>query len=89
MSGFAEPVLAASRPVLRLPPRPRRFAPAITPRPFLMVMRRHDEMCATTEAEHVIKTLANRNARLSFYDGNHKIGPAYVPEAVAWLKKHL
>jgi hypothetical protein len=54
-----------------------------------MGMRRHDEMCATTEAEHVVKTLAKPNAKLSFYDGTHKIGPAFVPEAVAWLKKNL
>ncbi len=68
---------------------PRRFAPAIAPRPFLMVMGRHDEMCPATEAEHVFKTLANPNSKLSFYEGTHKIGPAYVPEAVAWLKKNL
>jgi len=35
------------------------------------------------------KRLPTPNAKLSFYDGTHKIGPAFVPEAVAWLKKNL
>jgi dienelactone hydrolase len=68
---------------------PRRFAPAIGPRPFLMVVGRHDEMCKPEEAERVIHAIGGSNAKLSFYDGTHKISAAFVPEAVAWLKKNL
>jgi dienelactone hydrolase len=68
---------------------PRRFAPAIGSRPFLMVMGRNDEMCKPEEAERVLRLIASPGAKLSFYDGTHKIGTAFVPEAVAWLKSHL
>ena len=68
---------------------PRRFAPAIGSRRFLMIAGRHDEMCKPEEAEHVFQLIASPHAKLSFYEGTHKIGPAYVPEAVAWLKSHL
>ncbi len=68
---------------------PLRFAPAIGSRPFLMVMGRRDEMCKQAEAERVFHAIDGPNAKLSFYDGTHKIGPAFVPEAVAWLKKNL
>jgi dienelactone hydrolase len=68
---------------------PRRFAPAIGSRPFLMVMGRNDEMCKPDEAERVFRGIGNPHAKLSFYNGTHKIGPAFVPEAVAWLKSNL
>jgi dienelactone hydrolase len=68
---------------------PRRFAPAIGSRPFLMVMGRNDEMCKPDEAERVFHSIGSPHAKLSFYDGTHKIGPAFVPEAVAWLKNAL
>jgi dienelactone hydrolase len=68
---------------------PRRFAPAIGARPFLMVMGRRDELCTPEEAEQVFRRIGSPQARLSFYDGTHKIGPAFVPEAAGWLKQHL
>jgi predicted esterase len=52
-----------------------------------MVMGRHDEMCNPAEAERVFHAINGPNAKLSFYDGSHKIAPVYVSEAVAWLKK--
>jgi dienelactone hydrolase len=68
---------------------PRRFAPAIGSRPFLMIAGRHAEMCKPEEAERVFHMIASPRAKLSFYAGTHKIGPAYVPEGVAWLRKNL
>ncbi len=68
---------------------PRRFASAIGSRPFLMVMGRNDEMCKPEEAERVLHSIGSPHAKLSFYEGTHKIGAAFVPEAVAWLKKSL
>jgi dienelactone hydrolase len=68
---------------------PQRFAHAIGSRPFLMVMGRNDEMCKPEEAERVFHAIGGPHAKLSFYDGTHKIGPAFVPEAVAWLKNNL
>jgi dienelactone hydrolase len=68
---------------------PRRFAPAIGPRPFLMIAGRNDEMCTPAEAERVFQAIGNPHARLSFYEGTHKLRPTFVPEAVAWLKKNL
>jgi dienelactone hydrolase len=68
---------------------PRRFAPVIGRRPFLMVMGRRDEMCKPEEAEQVFRGIGSPEAKLSFYEGAHKIGPAFVPEAVGWLKQHL
>jgi dienelactone hydrolase len=68
---------------------PSRFAPAIGSRPFLMIAGRHDEMCKPEEVERVFHSIAGPHAKLSFYEGTHKIGPAFVPEAVAWLKNNL
>ncbi|HET6323832.1 MAG TPA: alpha/beta fold hydrolase [Planctomycetaceae bacterium] len=68
---------------------PRRVAPAIGSRPFLMVMGRNDEMCKPEEAERVFRSIGSPLAKLSFHEGTHKIGAAFVPEAVAWLKKNL
>jgi dienelactone hydrolase len=68
---------------------PRRFAPAIGSRPFLMVMGRNDEMCRPEEAERIFRSIGSPHAKLSFYEGTHKIGAAFVPEAVAWLTKNL
>jgi len=68
---------------------PRRFAAAIGSRPFLMVMGRNDEMCKAEEAERIFRSIGSPHAKVSFYPGTHKIGPAFVPEAVAWLKNNL
>ncbi len=68
---------------------PRRFAPAIGSRPFLMIAGRHDEMCKPEEAERVFHSIAGPHAKLSFYEGTHKIGPAFVPEAVRVVEEQL
>lgn len=68
---------------------PRNFAHAIGSRPFLMVMGRNDEMCPAEEAEYVFRAIGSPNAKLSFYQGSHKIRGDFIPDAVQWLKQNL
>ena len=44
-----------------------------------MVMGRNDEMCKPEEAERVFRSIGSPHAKLSFYDGTHKIGPPSCP----------
>jgi dienelactone hydrolase len=68
---------------------PANIARAIGSRPFLIIIGRHDEMCPATEAQRLLQAIDSRSAKLSFFDGTHKLRPDFVPVAVAWFKEHL
>jgi dienelactone hydrolase len=68
---------------------PRNFARAIGSRPFLLIAGRQDEMCPPEEAERVFRRIGSDSAKLSFYDGTHKLRPDFVPQAARWFKDHL
>ena len=68
---------------------PRNFARAIGPRPLLLVMGHHDEMCPPDEAQNVFSLIDNSHSRLAFVEGTHKLKHDFVPLAVRWLKDHL
>lgn len=68
---------------------PRHFARAIGKRPFLMIAGRNDEMCPPAEAELVFHIIDSPAAKLSFFEGSHRLRPDFVPQAVRWFKDHL
>jgi dienelactone hydrolase len=68
---------------------PGNIARAIGSRPFLLIAGRHDEMCPPKEAERVFSGIDSPVAKLSFFEGTHRLGPDFVPHAVRWLKEHL
>ncbi len=68
---------------------PRNMARAIGSRPLLLVAGRNDEMCPPEEAERVFRTIGNPAAKLSLFEGTHRLRPDFVPHAVRWLKEHL
>jgi dienelactone hydrolase len=68
---------------------PRHFARAIGSRPFLLIAGRRDEMCPPDEAERVFHLIGSESAKLSFYEGTHKLRPDFVPRAARWFKDHL
>ena len=62
---------------------------AIGGRPFLMIAGRNDEMCSPAEAERVFRTIGGQAAKLSFFEGTHRLRADFVPDAVRWFKDHL
>ena len=58
--------------------------------PFLMLMGKKDDMYdpAKVEASYH-QYIEGPNTRLIWYDQNHKLTRAYVPDALAWVKQHL
>jgi dienelactone hydrolase len=68
---------------------PGNMARAIGSRPFLMIAGRNDEMCSPAEAARIFRTIGGPAAKLSFFDGTHRLRPDFVPEAVRWFKDHL
>jgi dienelactone hydrolase len=59
-------------------------------KPFLMLMGRQDEMydAAKVEASYH-EYIEGPETRLIWYDKGHKLTPIYVPDALAFVKKHL
>jgi len=59
--------------------------------PFLMLMGRKDgpsNYVATVEAS-CQQYLGPSHSKLIWYDQGHKLTAIYVPDALAWVKKHL
>ena len=59
--------------------------------PFLMLMGRKDgpaDYVGKIEASYH-QYIEGPNTKLVWYDQGHKLGPLYVPDALAWVKKHL
>jgi dienelactone hydrolase len=71
------------------PVAPQNFLRAIGERPLLAIMGRTDEMCSPEHARTRDALLAGERHELVFLDAGHKLPKDWVPQAVAWLKKHL
>lgn len=73
------------------PASPIDYSWGIGSRPFLMLMGRKDgpaDYVEKVEASYH-KYIEGPNTRLTWYDQGHKLGPTYVPDALAWIKAHL
>ncbi len=72
------------------PASPIDYSWGIGQTPFLMLMGRQDGMgvAAKVEASYH-EYIEGPNTKLIWYDKGHKLGDIYVPDALAWIKKHL
>ncbi len=72
------------------PTSPIDYSWGIGKTPFLMLMGRKDEMGepARVEASYH-QYIEGRNTKLIWYEQGHKLTAIYVPDALAWIKKHL
>lgn len=79
--------LLTSRPQYD-PIAPRNYAAGIA-QPFLVQIGREDEMASVEGGEQVLALLPNSAKQLIWYASGHLLPAAYVPDAVAWFRKHL
>ena len=72
------------------PASPIDYSWGIGKTPFLMLMGRKDEMGdpAKVEASYH-QYIEGPSTKLIWYDQGHKLTAIYVPDALAWIKKHL
>ena len=73
------------------PASPVDYSWGIGNRPFLMLMGRKDgkaDYVGTLEASYH-QYIEGPNTKLIWYDKGHQLGEIYVPDALAWVKKHL
>jgi dienelactone hydrolase len=71
------------------PIAPQNFAKGIGSRPFLTIMGRTDTMCTVEHAQALQELVPSPIKEQLFFDAGHRLPAEYVPQAVAWLKKHL
>ena len=72
------------------PASPVDYSWGIGQTPFLMLMGRKDEMGVTERVEASYhKYIEGPNTKLIWYDQGHKLTSIYVPDALAWIRKHL
>ena len=72
------------------PASPIDYSWGIGKTPFLLLMGRKDEMNDPVRAEASIdQYLKGPNTKLIWYESGHKLPPAYVQDAMAWLKERL
>jgi dienelactone hydrolase len=67
---------------------PQNFVCAIGHKPLLAILGSHDEMCSPEQAR-ALHALFPQTSEQIFLDAGHKLPPAYVAPAAAWLKRHL
>jgi len=72
------------------PASPIDYSWGIGNRPFLMLAGRKDGLgvAARVEASYH-QYIEGPNTKLIWYDKGHQLGEIYVPDALAWVKKHL
>lgn len=73
------------------PASPIDYSWGVRDRPFLLLMGRKDgptNYVATIEASYR-QYIENPQSKLIWYDQDHKLTAIYVPDALAWVKKHL
>ena len=72
------------------PASPIDYSWGIGKTPFLMLMGRKDEMGEPARVEASYRQYLERpTTRLIWYEQGHKLTAIYVPDALAWIKKHL
>ena len=73
------------------PASPIDYSWGIGHRPLLMLMGRKDgpgDYVAKVEASYR-QYIEGPNTKLIWYDQGHRLTAIYVPDALAWVKKHL
>ncbi|MAT14339.1 MAG: hypothetical protein CMJ46_03620, partial [Planctomyces sp.] len=68
---------------------PESFVPALTDRPFLMLMGRTDPLCPEEKARQLRDLMTGEQHELRFFEAGHKLPAEYVPHAVEWIKTHI
>ena len=72
------------------PTSPIDYSWGIGQKPFLMLMGRQDEMYEEAKVQASYEAyIKSPNSNLIWYDRDHKLTAIYVPDALAWVKKHL
>ena len=72
------------------PASPIDYSWGIAPRPFLMLMGRRDEMYDEAKVKASYRAyIAGPDTKLIWYDQGHKLAPAYVSDALAFVKQYL
>ena len=72
------------------PASPIDYTWGIGQKPFLMLMGRRDEMYEAARVDASFHDyLEGPNTKLIWYDQGHKLTEVYVPDALAWIQKHL
>ena len=57
--------------------------------PFLIQAGLQDEASPKKGSEQLLQLIASPMKQLLWYDGDHSLPVAYVPDAVAWFRTHL
>jgi dienelactone hydrolase len=70
------------------PVAPRNYAMGIT-QPFLLQIGREDVMASVAGGEQVHELLTSSTKQLIWYPSGHLLPVTYVPDAVAWFRRHL
>ena len=85
--------VACVPPLLSLgygPASPVDYSWGIGNRPFLMLAGRKDGLGVAERVEASYhQYIEGPNTKLIWYDKGHKLGEIYVPDALAWVKRHL
>jgi dienelactone hydrolase len=68
---------------------PVNYACGIGDRPFCMLMGRDDTMCNEAQARQLYSLIERPNTQLLLYAAGHKLPPAYVQDAVAFIASRL
>lgn len=68
---------------------PQNYIHAIGDRPFFIVAGSNDTMCPMVYARQLYTLIPSSIKDLKFYDGSHKLIPAFVPHAVQWIETHI
>jgi dienelactone hydrolase len=70
------------------PVSPWNYAAGIT-QPFLIQLGRQDESSPKESGEQLCALISSSVKQLLWYDGDHSLPVAYVPDAVTWFRTHL
>ena len=68
---------------------PGNFAPLLEGRPILYLMGTADMYYTKQEAEEMVASIPGTAKQLKFFDSGHQLPPAYVDDAIAWMRTHL
>lgn len=72
------------------PTAPIDYTWGVREKPLLLLMGRQDEMYNAQRVDASFDAyLKGSRAELKWYDQGHKLTPIYVPDALAWIERHL
>ncbi len=71
------------------PIAPQNFVHAIGERPFLSIVGDNDSMCPVPHARARHALFDSQLSHQLIFAGEHRLSPDWVPDAIAWIKRHL